>query len=140
SVPGIDFQEPVQVVSDEIVVESPPLPDLGTMSFGFEVTMGLTESDPSIEDPDCKEDTNSIGCTIFHYKIRNLGARAVRYTTASCSFSGIFPEYRIGSSGWEPLPERSWICTRNVAIEHPILPGETAVGVFVLKTLPPGYV
>lgn len=59
--------------------------------------------------------------------------------TASCSFSGIFPEYRAESLGWKSLPDRSWVCTANIGIEHPIVAGRTAEGDFLLKTLQPGY-
>ncbi len=80
-----------------------------------------------------------VDCAVFHYVIRNLGDRAVRNVTASCSDDSIRPEYRFDSSSWKPIPARLWSCTMNVTVERGILPGGTLEGTFTLRTLLPGY-
>jgi hypothetical protein len=133
----IDFQEPVTVVSNEIVAESPALPDMGKMSFSFDVV--VTTDRPGATQACTAKDEASIDCIVFKYRIVNLGAGAIRYSTFSCSSSGIAPEYRDASGQWSTLPQPMWICNMNILVETPILPGGAAEGEFTLRTLAPAY-
>jgi hypothetical protein len=142
SAAAIGYQEPVTVYSNELVVESPNLGDLGILSFAFDVTVlppGSSNVPSNGNNSMCSEEIRtSIDCTAFHYVIRNLTDRPVRNATMSCSDSGIQAEYRLESSEWRPVPNKDWSCTMNVLIETKILPGGTVEGTFTLGTLRPG--
>jgi len=149
-VPGVDFQQAVIVLSNEVTVESPPLPNLGEPKFAFEVsvTSGVT---PQGANAVCAGAAPTrADCTLFRYYIRNLGSQPVRNATFTCNDSNITAEYRHEGSGWADLPikgpERKGglvtnlpLCTRNVLIETPILSGQTIEGTFTLATLSEGY-
>lgn len=142
SAPAFDFQEPISVISNEITLDAPALPNLGTLKLAFEVIAhpGAPPSNPARKSVDCTGDANtSIDCTVFHYAIHNLGDRAVRHAGFSCSGFGITPEYRTPGGEWKPIPGRMWACTANILFEMPILPGGAAEGDFSLPALPPGY-
>lgn len=132
--------DPLIVYSNELTVDSPDLGNLGTLSFGFEVRLAPNELSKTrfAAQTICAGNNTTIDCTVFHFSIRNLGARPVRNATSSCS-DRIFPEYRFGGSEWKALPTILWSCTMNVLIETAILPGATFEGTFTLPTLAPGY-
>jgi hypothetical protein len=141
TVADVGIQEPVTVYSNSILAESPKLADLGGLKFTFEVTIA-TSQPPEAQDgrPNgCAEEFASVDCAVFHYVIRNLGDRAVRNVTASCSDDSIRPEYRFAGSLWKPIPYRRWMCFKNITVERGILPGGTVEGTFTLRTLLPGY-
>jgi hypothetical protein len=141
----IDFQEPVIVVSNEIVAKSPKL-DLGEMSFGFEIEV-LSDAQLALQGrKGCTpENKLSIDCMVFKYRILNLSARPVRNATFSCGGSGIAPEYRNAEGQWTALPPCGynltppviWSCTENVLVETPILSGKALEGEFTLRALAP---
>lgn len=81
----------------------------------------------------------TIDCIAFHYAIYNRGGTAASYTTLSCSDSGIWPEYRTEDGSWKTVPQRDWICLRNITIETPLPPGGVVEGDFTLSSLAPGY-
>lgn len=136
SVPDIDIQEPVSVMSNEIQAESPHLPDLGKLDFSFDVT--VAQQSFSDVGGGCTR-PNSVDCTTFQYSVRNLGDRAIRNGTLSCSDPGITPEYKIDGGNWQTLSSRNWDCSMNVFIETPILPRQIVTGTFRLSTVAPGY-
>lgn len=148
SVSSFGFQKSVLVTSNELTVDAPVLPPLGTLKLGFEVTArrgpppGTEFARKSV---DCIGDANaSIDCIVFHYVIRNLGDRPVRYMGSTCTGVHITPEYRTPAAEWEPVPSFSdrlheWVCVSNRNFERPILPGGTSEGDFVLSSLPFGY-
>lgn len=128
-------------VSNEITANSPQLPDLGTTKFSFEVAIrrGLPTK-LSRSTAGCATGTNSsIDCTVFRYTIRNLGDRAVRNSTSSCSSSGMSAEYRTPASEWKHVRQYGWSCLSDFLIETKILPGDAVEGEFTLATLLPGY-
>jgi len=143
SVPDVDIQEPTSLISNEITADAPLLHDLGTLKFALEVTSHAVPSSDAAPDKSTKgcapETDGNIDCTVFHYIIRNLGDRAVRNGTLSCSNSGIVPEYSSASGDWKPVPQQMWVCSLNIYIQRPILPGGTLEGEFTLATLAPGY-
>lgn len=136
------FQTPVSVISNEVTLDAPVLPDLGQLKLAFEVSArpGPPSTSSAKDSADCTGDANeSIDCIVFHYAIHNLGSRPIRHGGFSCSGYGIAPEYRPPHGEWQPVPSNSWSCTANVIFERPILPGGTAEGDFVLSSLAPGY-
>ena len=141
-VPDTVSLRPVMVSSNEVTAESPTLPDLGRPIFGFEVT--ASQSTSSAPESDrlrrCYAgELNNLECVVFHYSIQNLGTRAVRIATTSCSDSSITPEYGLLGERWKPVPPRIWSCLANFLIETPIPPGGAAESSFTLPTLKPGY-
>jgi hypothetical protein len=127
-------------VSNEIVAESPTLPDMGKMSFSFDVesSSGIPGNGDVKEGCTANDKTN-IDCLLFKYRIVNTGSRPVRYSTFSCSNSGIFPEYRDASDHWSMLPQVAWVCSMNILTQTPLLPGKAVEGKFTLRGLAPGY-
>jgi hypothetical protein len=142
TVADVALQEPVTVLSNEVIAASPPLPDLGNLNFEFEVAVASGEK-PNAEGEAQGVCTTAsklnVDCTVFRYLIRNLTARPVRNATYTCSDSSIRPEYRVEGSEWKPVPYRGWVCSANVRIETGILPGGTLEGTFTLRTLRPGF-
>ncbi|MGC1105162.1 MAG: hypothetical protein WA876_01350 [Candidatus Acidiferrales bacterium] len=142
TVGNVDLQEPVVVTSNEVTVEAPRISDLGTLKFAFDVTIadaGALDVKSILPAGCAGQASVSINCTVFHYLIRNLSDRPVLNATASCSNSGIAPEYRFSDSDWKPVPSLAWVCSMNVVIETKILPGGTTEGNFTLASLAPGY-
>ena len=144
SVADVALQEPVSVVSNEVTANSPPLHDLGALRFAFEVTVHHGPPGDALSSmwaaTGCTAETrSSIDCTVFHYTVRNLGDRAVRNATASCSDSGITPEYATAGGEWKPVPQKLSTCWSNITIETKILPGRTIEGEFMLTSLAPPY-
>jgi hypothetical protein len=136
------LQTPVTVISNEVTLEAPVLPDLGQLKFAFEVSArpGPPPASSAKKSVDCTGDASeSIDCIVFHYSIHNLGRRAVRHGGFSCSGFGITAEYRLAQGEWQPVLSNAWVCTANVYFETPIPPGGTAEGDFVLWSLAPGY-
>jgi len=139
---SFDFQEPVAVISNEVTLDAPVLPDFGHLKFAFEVSVrqGPPPASSAKKSVDCTGDASgSIDCIVFHYAIHNLGDRPVRQGGYSCSGFGITAEYRPAHGEWQPVLPNAWVCTANIYLETPILPGGTAEGDFVLSTLAPGY-
>ena len=137
----VDFQTPIEVVSGEIEVNSPALPDLGTLKIAFEVTpnpQGWTKSLP-MPSKCAGQAGTSIECTVFHYAIRNLGSRPIRNGRFGCSDYSIIPEYLTGNGEWKRLDPRLKACTMNIYIETPILPGKADEGDFILSNLAPEF-
>jgi hypothetical protein len=142
TVADVDFQEPVTVLSNEVIAVSPPLPDLGNLNFEFEVTVASAETLNAEGDRQnvCMVAlASNVDCTLFRYVIRNLTDRPVRIARLTCSDRSIRPEYRVEGSEWKTVPYRGWMCTANVMIEMGILPGGTVEGSFTLRTLLPGF-
>jgi hypothetical protein len=148
-VAGVDLQEPVTDLSNEVTTDSPPIPDLGMLKFSFEVSArpsspGNTVSGEAVVG--CNEGTKiTIDCIVFHYKIHNLGDRPVRNIVSVCGslvFLGITPEFRT-ASGWNPVPgiprQMPMVCTATFSAEAQIFPGGTNEGDFMFSTLDPGY-
>jgi hypothetical protein len=133
----VEFQTPVKVVSSEIEVNSPVLPDLGMLEIAFEVTpnpQGWSKLLPQPAKCDGQAATG-VECSVFHYAIRNLGDRAIRNGRHSCGDYSIAPEYRMGDGAWKWLDSPAWECARNIYVETAILPGEAAEGDFILSEL-----
>ncbi len=143
SMGDVEIQDPVEVVSKEIEVNSPALPDLGPLKLGFEIS--IAPEPEAIEmrkrlGASCATDPGtSIECTVFHYAIRNLGDRPVRNGRNSCSDSSIEPEYRTDDGEWKQLNSRLQACTANIYFETPILPGGAEEGNFTLSALAPDF-
>lgn len=137
--PPMDFQEPVMVVSNEVTVDLPPLPDLGKLKFSFQISIAeATTLDPlTTGNNSCKRSDTTIDCVTFHYSLRNLGDRAVRNGIFTCSDSDIGAEYRYEDGDWKQVPPHFWMCSANMYYEKPILPGEALDGTFTLPTLHP---
>jgi hypothetical protein len=155
----VDTQTPVEVLSNEIKVESPALPDLGTMKFSFEVTAHRVQPSPDNLNPSaagCTAETNdSVHCTVFHHTFRYLGSRPIRLG-GSCSSPGIWMEYSTDGATWRlgsTLPEkppiivppthgkpaseltRIRVCGRNVYADKAVFPGVESEGEITLATL-----
>jgi len=135
----VEIQTPVEVLSNEIKVQSPILPDLGALKLGFEVNAlpnptGWSQSNPAPTKCAGTAGT-SIECTVFHYAIRNLGDHAVRNGRFTCSDDSIMPEYRTDGSEWKHLESKLLSCTANIYFETPILPGQAAEGTFMIAWL-----
>lgn len=139
----VEIQTPVEVVSKEIEVSSPILPDLGSLKLGFEISITpepqASEQRKRLSASCATEPRTSIECTVFHFAIRNLGDRPVRNGRYSCSDFSMIPEYRTNDGEWKQLQSRLMACTANVYIETPILPGEVAEGSFILGALAPRF-
>jgi hypothetical protein len=138
---SVEMQEPVIVYSNELVVESPNLGDLGSLNFALEVRVSPDDLSKAGFDAasGCAADKSSISCTTFHFAVRNLADRPIRNATFTCSQSDIIPEYLDKEGTWKALSTSSWGCAQNVLIETTILPGATVEGVFTLPTLAPRY-
>jgi len=139
----VEIQTPVAVVSKEIEVNSPVLPDLGSLKLGFEISV---TPEPQAADTrklvgaSCATDPGtSMECTVFLYAIRNLGDRPVRNGRYSCSDFSIIPEYRTNDGEWKQLQSRLMACTANIYVETPILPGQAVEGNFTLGALAPRF-
>lgn len=139
----VEIQTPVEVISKEIVVNSPALPDLGDLQLRFEVSVASKAQASEIRKhlgPPCATDPgSSIECTVFHYAIRNLGDRPIRNGRFTCSDYSILPEYRADAGDWKQLESRLMACTANVYIETPILLGKSAEGNFTISVLAPRF-
>jgi len=128
SVGDVEIQTPVEVVSNEIEVSSPPLPDFGPLKLGIEISVA-PESQASEQTklfPVCATYPGSIECMVFHYSIRNLGDRPVR-SVDTCGRGYMFPEYRANDGEWKQLMP-SQIAMRGGSCfftDTPILPGKT---------------
>jgi hypothetical protein len=139
--PDVGVQEPVTVLSNEITVESPPLPDLGSLKFAFDVSVASGDIPKTEADrlgvcataPSARVD-----CMLFRYSVRNVGDRAVRYARFACSDFSITPEFRSEGADWEPVRTLMWSCSRNFSVETAILPGQASEGTFRIATLGPG--
>jgi hypothetical protein len=94
----VELQTPVEVVSKEIEVSSPVLPDFGLLKPGFEISVASEQQAVEVRKrlgAVCATDpATSVECTVFHYAIRNLGDRPVRNGRFSCSDFSMAPEYR----------------------------------------------
>jgi hypothetical protein len=123
TVSKVNIQEPVEVVSNEVKVESPTLPDLGAMKLSFDVNVILasqaTTLAPTLRAKCASEKADSIECAVFHYKIGNSSTRAV-ILAQDCG-SEPFPEY-FSAGEWHPVFQTLG-CSVNVTREIPILPG-----------------
>ncbi|HXE31175.1 MAG TPA: hypothetical protein VN515_05185 [Terriglobales bacterium] len=141
--PDVDLQSPIQVVSNQIEVSSPSLPDLGPLRIGFEVSLA-TETEAAAERKraggSCASPSDtSAACTVFHYAIHNLSSRPIRNGRWTCSDFSIIPEHRAKGGAWAPLSSRLMECSRNFVVETPIMPGQKAEGDFSIASLAPLY-
>jgi len=143
SAPGVHFQQPVTVVSNEIIVESPNVPDLGEMEFRFQVGMDTAAaSDIGTRSGCTPQNAGRLDCITFRYTIRNLGARAVRNVVWNCNVGTdpeIAPEYRVANGEWKPFPSRFGCGLSTFSSTAGIPAGGTAEGKFTLATLHDGY-
>lgn len=146
SAPEVHFQEPVTVVSNEIIVESPSVADLGEMRFGFQVDIDTAvPGDIGRRGVCTPQNAGHLDCTTFRYTIRNLGDRPVRNVVTDCNVgegsltADIVPEYRIPGGEWKTFPLRNGVCISKFAGDTAIPPGGTAEGAFILSTLDFGY-
>jgi len=139
----VELQSPVEVISKDIVVDSPALPDLGRLKLRFEVSVAVepnaSEMRKRLGALCARDPGTSIECTVFHYAIRNLGDRPIRNGRFTCSDYSIVPEYRTDSGNWKQLESRLVACTANIFFETPILPGKAAEGDFTLRGLAPRF-
>jgi len=143
SVSGTHLQEPVTLVSNEIIAESPNVLDLGEMKFEFQVDIDTAATSEIGTRGGCtRQNTARLDCTTFRYKIRNLGDRAVRNVVWNCNVGtdpDITPEYRVTGGEWQALPSR-WVCgISTFSSTAEIKAGDTAEGKFNLATLHYGY-
>ncbi len=103
--PFYPAQDPVTVLSAEIMVNEPQLHDLGDVKLALEVTAhpGKLFNASS----QCTLETNTIDCLVFHLKMVNLGEHPVRYITGGCtSFrSDYLVEYRTAKGIWRRMPQ-----------------------------------
>jgi hypothetical protein len=140
---NVEIQTPVEVVSKEIEVNSPVLPDIGPLKLGFEISIATAAQATEVRKrsgASCVTDSGtSIECTVFHYAIRNLGERPVRNGRFACSDYSIIPEYRTDDGEWRQLRSQLQACTANVYVETPIKSGEAAEGDFILSGLAPRF-
>jgi hypothetical protein len=138
---NVEIQTPVEVVSKDIEVDSPVLPDAGPLNLGFESSIATEPQAAEIRKrsgASCGTDPGtSVECTVFHYAIRNFGKRPVRNGRFSCSDSSIIPEYRTDDGEWKQLEPQLKACTANIYAETPIQSGEAAEGNFSLSALAP---
>ena len=128
---AFDWQDPVGVISNEVTVQSPSLPDLGTPRFTISV---MVRPGPPRNDlrkglsANCTgENSASLDCVVFHYTIRNVTGRAVRNGTLSCSDRPITWEYRTEDGKWAAPAWRMdapMVCNSNVYIETRFFPTE----------------
>jgi hypothetical protein len=151
SVPRIDLQEPVNVFSNEVIADSPALPDLGTLRFLADVVIRVDPVGNAKSTQTCSAETKTIDCTVFHYTVLNESDRPMRNTFCGCVYwFPITPEYRIASGAWKPVPQLSPrnantpaagpSCLANPCFPNPVLPGGTVMeGESILATLGPGY-
>lgn len=142
TVADVALQEPVTVLSNEVVTVSPPLPDLGNLNFEFEIAVasaGTPNAEGDRQNICTAASESNVDCTLFRYVIRNLANRPVRIATYTCSDTSIRPEYRLEGSEWKSVPYRGWFCSANSRIETGILPGGSLEGTFRLRTLRPGF-
>jgi hypothetical protein len=140
--PGIQFQEPVTLVSNELIVESPTVLDLGEMKFGFQVDIDAAAPvDPGSRRGCTPQNAARLGCTTFHYTIRNLGDRPVRNVATNCNggsiTADIAAEYRVPGSEWKSFPIENGVCISASSDLTAIPAGRAAEGEFTLGTL--GY-
>ncbi|MGB6974075.1 MAG: hypothetical protein WBD67_05285 [Terracidiphilus sp.] len=139
----MDIQTPVEVVSNEIEVHSPMLPDLGVLKVDFAISIAAErEAAPTRKrySAGCATGPGtSIECTVFHFAIRNLGERPIRNGRFSCSDFSIVPGYRTNDGEWKQLHSQLMACTANVYFETPILPGAAEEGNFILGALAPRF-
>lgn len=110
-------------------------PKSGNMSLSFDVkvipAVQATHIVPDLRARCAAQTAPSIECTVFHYKIRNSGTKAVLWTKLGCSDFGIFPQY-LADGQWIPVYQ-NLPCTLNVPVETLILPGRDAEGDFSLS-------
>jgi hypothetical protein len=143
SASGIHLEEPVTLVSNEIIAESPNAPDLGEMRFAFVVEMRAFASGDTRPRGCTRENTSSLDCAIFRYTIHNLGDRGVRIVVANCNGGSltpdIVPEYGLPGSEWKSLSIRNGACISSLSDTTAIPQGGTAEGEFTLSTLDSGY-
>ena len=140
SAPLPAFPEPVKMISNEVSSESPPLPEMGTAKVALDVTARPATPDSPLAKKCERGHETTIDCTVFHYKITNLGPQAIRYVTMSCSNPAIVPQYSVANDQWKPVAVTSgWMCFRNAREETPILPGASAEKDFTFVSLLPFY-
>ena len=139
----VEIQTPVEVISREIEVSSPALPDLGPLKLSIEASVvpdSLTWIPKYSPRSACLPNPNaSVECTVFRLTIRNDGERPIRMGRFSCSDSSILPQYRRADGTWTEVQQKFWNCTANVFFETPILPGKTLEREFLLSYLTPGF-
>ena len=139
----VEFQTPIEVVSKEIEVNSPTLPDLGPLKLGLEISVSpepqANEVRKHLAASCATGPETSIPCTVFHFAIRNLGDRPVRTGRYTCSDFSMIPEYRTNGGEWKQLQSRLADCTANVYFETPIMPGRAVEGNFAMETLAPRF-
>jgi hypothetical protein len=111
---------------------SPPKSSDMSLSFDVKVTpaAGATNIHPGQRARCAGQKKSSVECTVFHYKIRNSGTKAVLWTQLGCSEFGIFPQY-LTDGEWIPVYQ-NLECTVNVPVQTLILPGHDAEGDFNL--------
>jgi hypothetical protein len=139
----VEIQTPVEVISKEIEVNSPALPDLGRLQISFDISLApepqASEMRKRFGALCAANMGTSIECTVFHYAIRNLGNRPIRNGRFACSDYSIMPEYRTDDGNWKELESRLKACAVNVYFETPILPGKASEGDFTLRGLAPDF-
>ena len=136
----IDAQEPVEVISNEISAESPPLTNLGKMKFRFQVQISAVAPENLPSKKGCtSEKSANPDCTVFHYSIGNLGRSAVRYGYGTCEGLVIAPEYRQSRGKWTRLHPRGGACAGNESLQTAVLSGKASQGEFTIGTLGFGY-
>ena len=136
----LDSQQPIIVLSNEIVVTAPHIPDIAPNKFSLSVAVRSGDRPKDLPSSDnCDGVRTRIECTVFHAVLANLGTQAVWWITSSCSNSGISPEYRTQTGSWERLSSEDWNCSSNIMIPTPILPGKATERDFTLLTLRPPY-
>jgi hypothetical protein len=83
----IDWQIPVEVVSNEITADSPDIAGLGEMKFVLNLTETGALSKAAVpSEGTCDEATaDSMSCKVFHWRLRNLTGRTLLLRRFSCS-------------------------------------------------------
>jgi hypothetical protein len=136
-------QELVTAVSNEIIVESPNVPDLGEMKFGFQVDVDADTPGRIGTRGGCTpQNAGHLDCSTFRYTIHNLGDRPIRNVVTNCNAGSTAPdiaaEYRVPGGEWEAFPIRNGACISVFSGLTAIPAGAAAEGEFTLATLGPG--
>jgi hypothetical protein len=141
---GVRIQQPVTVVSNEIIVGSPNAPDLGEMKLGFQVGIdAAAPGDIGTKMRCTPQNAAHPDCMTFRYTIRNFGDRPVRNVVSTCKVAretpDITPEYRAADGEWRPFPPE-WSCGVSTFSGTASIPaGGAAEGEFTFATLQAGF-
>jgi hypothetical protein len=133
----VDLQKPVTVVSNEITIQAPSLPNLDKPRLSLRVAVRPKRRENG--SPTCEkcmaDDQDKLDYLVFHAEIRNVGKRAMRLFDSTLGLP-IRPEYRRGAGEWKPLPQIPLdIISSLVGFQVPISPNQAMSLDFTMATL-----